>query len=147
MKATFLLRREHVALIARCESLLASGHADVPLEILRVDAAELRRALDEHMKVEEEVFYPACETVPELRDLVRQAREEHRSVRALLRELDGSTTALALLARVKLLAERFEEHVEDEEEDLFPRVRRVLGEARMEQLGVDLVRRRSLVPA
>ncbi len=147
MKATFLLRREHVALLARCESLLDAGHADVPLEVLRSDAAALRRALDEHMKVEEEVFYPACETVPELRELVRQAREEHRAVRTLLRELDGSTTAMALLARVKLLAERFEEHIEDEEEDLFPRVRRVLGEARMEQLGLELERRRALVPA
>lgn len=96
-------------------------------------------ALAAHSKIEETIFYPAAfseETEEELREAV----EEHLMAKRLINDLmKMSPDDPQYMSKIKVLKENIQHHVEEEEEELFPRVREqshddleVLG-ARMEQ--------------
>ena len=93
------------------------------------------RDLTVHAAVEEEIFYPAARTV--LKDLapVDEADVEHATVKALVADLERMKPGDDHYdAKVKVLGEYVRHHVKEEQETLFPRLRRtpldlaVLGE-------------------
>lgn len=93
------------------------------------------RELTVHARVEEEIFYPAARTV--LRDHlpVDEADVEHATVKALVAGLERAKPGDDHYdAKVKVLGEYVRHHVKEEQETLFPKLRRapldleVLGE-------------------
>lgn len=93
--------------------------------------------LVKHAEIEEQVFYPAVrEEVDGVADLVDEDLEEHHAAELLMDELDRmSAEATRYDAKVTVLIENVEHHMEEEEEDLFPEVRTQLSEARRRELG------------
>jgi len=101
----------------------------------KLGAAELRRMADElvaHMVIEEHVFYPRIRELD--KDLVKESFEEHAVARFEL--------ARALIAegeeqevRLGVLKELIEHHIKEEQEELFPKVRRGIPKAELEGLG------------
>ncbi|HEX8136779.1 MAG TPA: hemerythrin domain-containing protein [Pyrinomonadaceae bacterium] len=99
----------------------------------------LRTELDIHSQIEEEVFYPAIEELDETRALTLEAYEEHNVVKQLLDELDAlPVDDETWTAKLKVLHENVDHHVEEEETELFPLVRQVLTSEAIEELGVRL---------
>ena len=101
---------------------------------------EICAALSLHAAIEEQVFYPAVrsEVDGELDDVL-EAVEEHRLVKGLVSELDGmSGDEETYRAKATVLMELVRHHVEEEETEMFPRVRAVLGRRRLQEIGADL---------
>ena len=99
--------------------------------------AQIADALAIHAEIEEKIFYPESnEAVDDVEDLLREAVEEHLSVKRVLADLLGSGVDDEQFdARMKVLKEQIEHHVEEEEEELFPKVRKALDEETLEDMG------------
>lgn len=128
MKATTLLEKQHRK-VKTIFNKLEKGRGDA-LELL----TELSNDLAAHMTIEQEIFYPAVQRVDE--DLIREAYEEHALAEvALKRLLATAPDSPSFKARVVAAKELIEHHVKEEEEDLFPKVEKKLGEQRLNELG------------
>ncbi len=104
----------------------------------RVDPAMLRQIGDElvaHMVIEEHVFYPRIREL--LEDMTAESFEEHAVARfELARAMiaDGEHQK----ARLTVLKELIEHHVEEEEKEMFPKVRSKLSMDELDQLGTKM---------
>ena len=84
-------------------------------------ADQICKALTVHAQIEEEIFYPAAYAALEDDDLLDEAEVEHASAKALIAEIAASKVGEPLFeARVKVLGEYINHHVEEEEGELFP---------------------------
>ena len=78
-------------------------------------AEEICLELKVHTAIEEEIFYPACRGKIE-DDLVNEAYVEHDSAKLLINEIEaGGPEEDFYDAKVKVLSEMIEHHVEEEE--------------------------------
>ena len=101
--------------------------------------ARLKTALDVHANVEERIFYPALENKEEARDITLEAYEEHKVVKDLLGELESSNAPEDEWdAKLTVLKENVEHHVEEEEGELFSKARQALSKQEIEELGVEM---------
>jgi hemerythrin-like domain-containing protein len=116
---------------------------------MRADlVARIIEALSVHAAIEETVFYPAARAeVPATDDQVLEALEEHHVVKWTLSELDGLDPSDERYgAKVTVLIESVRHHVDEEEQELFPAVRKALGQQRLRELGTELVAARRSAP-
>ncbi len=98
--------------------------------------AQLKKELDVHARIEETILYPALKDPDETHDITLEAYEEHAVVKQLLAELDEmSKDEEEWGAKLKVLQENVEHHVEEEEGEMFPKARKVLSEEEVEDLG------------
>jgi len=134
MDAFELLKQDHKKvskLFSKIES--ASGQAKSEL------FDQLKAELDLHAHIEETVLYPALENTEEAREITLEAYEEHKVVKDLLGELANAADQNEEWdAKLKVLKENVEHHVEEEEGELFGKARKALGHERIETLGADL---------
>jgi hemerythrin-like domain-containing protein len=97
---------------------------------------QLKTELDVHAHIEETIFYPELEKADETHDITLEAFEEHRIVKQLLGELEEMDKGdEQWTARFTVLKENVEHHVEEEEGEMFPKARKVLGEEKAEIIG------------
>ncbi|HVW33714.1 MAG TPA: hemerythrin domain-containing protein [Acidimicrobiia bacterium] len=103
-------------------------------------AATIFEELNVHTKIEEEVFYPTISGCnDEIHDLVTEGLEEHHVVDTVMEEAQGLDPAdEAWAAKLKVLIENVEHHAEEEENELFPLVRKALDGAARTALGEQL---------
>jgi iron-sulfur cluster repair protein YtfE (RIC family) len=134
MDAFELLKQDHKKvskLFAQIES--AKGAAKTSL------FNQLKAELDLHAHIEETVLYPALENTDEAREITLEAYEEHKVVKDLLGELaNAGTPNDEWDAKLTVLKENVEHHVEEEEGELFGKARKALGQERIEELGAEL---------
>jgi hypothetical protein len=98
--------------------------------------AQLQQELDIHAQIEEAVFYPAIKQAAETREIVLEGFEEHHVIKMLLKELESMPVDTEQwTAKVKVLKENVEHHVEEEEEEMFQKARQVLSEEEINDLG------------
>ncbi len=98
--------------------------------------AQLKGELDVHAEVEEQIFYPAIKDAEETHEITLEAYEEHNVVKTLLAELDAEPKDTEeWKAKLTVLKENVEHHVEEEEEEMFPKARKVLDKELVEDLG------------
>jgi hypothetical protein len=91
-------------------------------------AEEICLELSVHAAIEEEIFYPACEGKVE-EELLKEAYVEHDGAKVLIAEIEagGEQSDEFFDAKVKVLQEQIEHHVEEEEkrmEGLFSQARK-----------------------
>jgi hemerythrin superfamily protein len=108
-------------------------------------AEQICLELSVHATIEEEIFYPACEGKVE-DDLLKEAYVEHDGAKVLIAEIEaGSEQSDDFFdAKVKVLREQIEHHVEEEEkrmEGLFSQARQAGLD--MDALGQQLARRKA----
>jgi hemerythrin superfamily protein len=103
-------------------------------------ASKIIDELRVHTTIEEEVFYPAVHKMSDkLADAVDEGVEEHHVVKILLEEIEGLEPASdQWSAKMTVVIESVEHHVEEEEEEMFPKVRSSSDSARREELGAQL---------
>ena len=86
-----------------------------------------------HAQIEEEIFYPACEGKIE-EDLLKEAYVEHDGAKVLIAEIEaGGPDDDYYDAKVKVLSEQIEHHVEEEEK----RMAGMFSQARKAGLDMD----------
>jgi hemerythrin superfamily protein len=111
--------------------------------------AEIIQELTTHTFIEETIFYPAArEGVPETTEEVLESVEEHHAVVWMLSELGGlDPSDETYKAKMTVLMENVRHHVEEEEQDFFPKVRSALGRRVLAQLGDQLEAAKKDAPA
>jgi len=104
--------------------------------------AKLEMEITIHTKIEEEILYPAFkEAGAKEQDIMYyEAKEEHRTVDSLvlpdLKNTDPSTPEFS--GRVKVVKELLEHHIEEEETEMFPQANKLLGKAKLDELGTQM---------
>jgi iron-sulfur cluster repair protein YtfE (RIC family) len=89
----------------------------------------LHRELDIHSQAEEKFFYSQLRGEQETREIILESFDEHKDVRKLLGELEAMDKGSAeWTAKLRTLRENVEHHVAEEENELFPRAKKVLQE-------------------
>ena len=98
--------------------------------------AKLKEELDIHARIEETIFYPAIKEAEETHEITLEAIEEHNVVKQLLSELEQLSVAdETWTAKLTVLKENVEHHVEEEEGEMFKDARKVLSTEQVEELG------------
>ncbi len=141
MDAIALLKKDHRTvedLFADFEKASGDGRKE---KIARQICLEL----SVHAQIEEEIFYPACEGKIEDEDLLKEAYVEHDGAKVLIAEILGGEPSDEFYdAKVKVLKEEIEHHVEEEEkrmEGLFSQARKAGLD--MDVLGEELAARKA----
>ncbi|HEY2630460.1 MAG TPA: hemerythrin domain-containing protein [Usitatibacter sp.] len=100
-------------------------------------------ALKVHMRIEEEIFYPAARAslFDDAQDMMNEAVVEHVGAKDLIEEIeDGRASDPMTRARFLVLAEHIGLHVREEESRMFPKLRR--SSMDMEEVGRQLAARK-----
>src|SRR3954466_5751849 len=118
--------------------LLESQHREVEKLFSQIEKAkdgakktelfeEIADKLAIHAAIEEHHFYPAVKE-KRTEDILLESLEEHLGIKRVLADLlDIDASDESFDAKIKVLKEQVEHHVEEEENDLFPKVKKVLG--------------------
>ncbi|WP_456302981.1 hemerythrin domain-containing protein [Streptomyces mirabilis] len=100
-------------------------------------ADQVIEELTTHTWIEKKIFYPAArEADPDTKDHVLGSIEEHHVVLWMLSELkDLDPTDERFDAKMTVLMENVRHHVEEEEKEWFPNIRKAMGRNRLTELG------------
>src|SRR6266545_1919302 len=98
---------------------------------------KITEELSVHSAIEEQVFYPAVrEAVETAEDEVLESLEEHHIVKWTLSELEKMDPQDERFdAKVAVLIESVRHHIEEEEGEMFPKVRAAVSRRRLADLG------------
>ena len=136
MDAIELLKADHELVRSLFKEFKEAKEAE-DTEGMRGAQERIFEELEVHTGIEEEVFYPEAQEVgEEAEELVKEGIEEHHVVDVLMgeiRELTPDDDAWA--AKMTVLIENVEHHAEEEEEELFPKLREAFGDERLDALG------------
>ncbi|MDQ2078507.1 hemerythrin domain-containing protein [Marinimicrobium sp. ABcell2] len=79
-----------------------------------------------YLTLKEEVFYPMISRVPSYLPQLDESIVEHFSLRAIMETLEGQSAGDPLFtAKVRTMRRHFTRHAEEEERQLFPKVRQL----------------------
>ena len=96
-------------------------------------AMQICMELKVHTQVEEEILYPALYEALDEHDLVDEAIVEHATAKELIAQIESMVGSDDLYdAKVMVLSEYIDHHVEEEEKEIFPKARK----ARMDLEGL-----------
>ena len=143
-------------------SLLSSDHAEVKQmfeeyrQLVEGNGNDDRRgelahqicsALSVHAEIEEDIFYPAMRENIDDELLLDQAEVEHESAKELIEQIEDMDPGDALFdARVLVLGEYVDHHVQEEENEIFPQAEK--SGVDLDELGAELAeRKRELMAA
>ena len=111
MDAIAMLKADH----RKVEELFAAYESATGDSKKQALADQICLELKVHTAIEEEVFYPACKGAIE-EDLLNEAYVEHDSAKLLINEIEAASPGDDFYdAKVKVLSEMIEHHVEEEE--------------------------------
>jgi len=148
MDALSLLIADHNrmrGLFARFKKAEDADQTDTASQLAQTIFTEL----EVHTTIEEEIFYPwAHDLADEIGETVDEGVEEHHVVKVLIEEIKGlKASSDQWSAKMKVLIENVEHHAEEEETDLFPKVRSHTNAADRDDLGALLDARKGKLGA
>ena len=138
--------------------LLQSDHAEVEQMFVQIESMPesdsrteliqgVIRELSVHAAIEEQVLYPAVrEALPDGEALVQEAIDEHQQVKetlAAIERADAPTERDQLLVTVM---SNVRHHVEEEETELFTKLRTSIGASELQEMGGKLAAAKKLAP-
>ncbi|MDQ6847537.1 MAG: hemerythrin domain-containing protein [Candidatus Dormibacteraeota bacterium] len=141
-----LLREDHRAVKKLFKEFSATGdraHAQ-----RRRLADRIITELSVHAGIEENVLYPrARATAPKLKDDVLEALEEHHLAKMTLAELQKMPASdERFAAKMQVLIESVNHHMEEEESQLFPKLRKAFSRDDLIVMGEDMRAAKRVVP-
>ncbi len=96
---------------------------------------QLYRELSVHAESEELTFYPAMREYEETEKFLDEAEEEHVDVKVMIEEMKSvSLSSPEFRERLTDLKEAVQHHVEEEENEVFPKVRQCMSAEELDQL-------------
>lgn len=137
MNAIDLLKADHEKIKGILSQLSESTDRAVKKRTELLEKLELEVSI--HTQLEEQILYPAYKAAggKAEAEMYYEAKEEHRTVDSLvLPDLKGTDpTSPEFAGRVKVIKELLEHHIEEEETDMFPHAKKILGKAKLDELG------------
>jgi len=127
----------HRTLLARIDETRSDGEERRTLfEAFRVEVTA-------HAAAEEESLYATMLANPDLREDAQHSVSEHKEIDDYLEELAGMDFASSdWLTRFRALRERYEHHIDEEEEEMFPDAAKDLSDAELARLAEVFKRRK-----
>jgi hemerythrin superfamily protein len=122
------------------EKLAKQGDEEGKVEI----AMQICDELTIHAQLEEEIFYPAAHEALKEHELIDEATVEHATAKDLIaqiRSMDGSEELYD--AKVKVLGEYINHHVEEEEGEIFPKARK--AKLDLEEMATEITARKEML--
>ena len=134
MDALELLENDHQKVLGMLEKLDQTTERAVKTR--DETFAKLRDELEAHTHVEENIFYPAVRDESKSNALTNAAYEQHHVAKILLDELGGlPVDSERWTAKLKVLKDSVEHHIEEEREQIFPEARNALTKEQLDDLG------------
>lgn len=132
MDALELLEEDH----ERVKELLSRLEKEKAAKARERLFTQVKQELEVHEAIEEEIFYPALQEHPKAKDIVLEAYEEHNVVDMVMAEIeaipfDDDTWS----AKLTVMKENVEHHIEEEEDQMFSQARQVFDEDELVELG------------
>jgi hemerythrin-like domain-containing protein len=144
--AIVILKQDHVEIRRLFREFERAGDGAVATKGKIVD--RILELLTVHTYIENEGMYPRVrELLPDLEDDVLESYEEHHVADVLCMEL--STMAPdneRFTAKTTVLIENVRHHMEEEEDEWFPKVREALGRTKLQELGAEMLELRDKAP-
>ena len=136
MKATELLKKQHREVKGLFRDVKKASDA----RSRRSGMDEIAAKLEAHMRIEEQIFYPAVQEIGTKKadEIVPEAYEEHHVAQLVLGELPQvDPKDERFEAKMTVLEELIEHHVEEEEKEMF-KLAEKLGTERLAELGDEM---------
>lgn len=137
MKATQLLKDQHREVKELFRQVQNTDDGEERRDLME----QITERLQTHMMIEEAIFYPAVQEVAnsgKSEEMLPEAYEEHHVVKLVLDELpDVDPEDERFKAKMTVLSELVDHHVQEEEKELF-KVAEKLGKDRLEELGAEM---------
>ena len=145
MNALNLLKKDHDSVRTLFSRFERTSKTD--LERRNDLLAQLRREIQIHSRAEEEIFYPALKALNgEGRQLVSQALDDHKDISDLLTQISRlKLTAKNFDDRFEALFEIVDQHVEEEEGEIFRFAEENCSEQQLEDLGRQIQERKRIL--
>jgi hemerythrin-like domain-containing protein len=139
MKATDLLKKQHREVKALFKKVEKSENARERRQLMD----QISQQLELHTQIEEEIFYPAVrESGKKAEEMIDEAYEEHHVVKLVLQELPQvDPEDERFEAKMTVLSELVQHHVEEEESEMFKIAEKGLGKERLTELGDEMAQR------
>jgi len=119
--AVALLKADHRAVEKLFGQFERARGEDRKQQIAQQICLELRV----HTQIEEEIFYPASREFLQDDEIVNEAVVEHQAAKDLIGEIEGMDPSDEMFdAKVTVLQEQIEHHVEEEEKEYFPQLQK-----------------------
>jgi hemerythrin superfamily protein len=111
-------------------------------------AKKILEELTVHTYIENEVMYPEVrKLLPDVEDDVLESYEEHHVADVLCMELAAmSPDDERFEAKMSVLMENVKHHMEEEEEEWFPKVREGLGRNQLQEIGAKMAELKKTAP-
>jgi iron-sulfur cluster repair protein YtfE (RIC family) len=130
-------------------SLLKADHEKVKSLFNKTESAseseqlslfkQIHEELEIHTHIEETILYPRLKEIEELKDITMEAVEEHHQAKVIMREISSlSDDSSKFEPKLKVLQEDIEHHVQEEEEEMFPKMQKIFSSEDLEALGAEL---------
>ena len=127
-------------------TFLKDEHAEAKAvfkKLEKADGAAARKLFDQlksmlslQEEMEETFFYPQLKKEEAAKDLILEAYQEHHVMDVLIDEISAlKPSDEAWEPKIKVLQENTEHHIEEEEGELFPKVRKIWDSDRRQQVG------------
>jgi hypothetical protein len=132
VNALELMKTDHDRLKELLEEALDTDEPAERSELLH----QMRSELMAHERMEEDVFYPALRKNAEAMEIVLEGYEEHHVIDLILDELlEVPEESEQWKAKLKVLQENIEHHIEEEEGEMFKKARQTFDKDALEELG------------
>ena len=145
MDAITLLREDHKLLRSLSQELADTTEEQV--EKRKSLLKRLETELKAHTTIEEEFFYPAfldaSDNIEDARK-VAEGIEEHRACdRKVIPDMHKADEgSIAYSGEAKVLKDYIFHHLKEEEEEMFPKVRELIGRTELQELGEKMLARK-----
>ncbi|MGW4094466.1 hemerythrin domain-containing protein [Nocardia sp. NPDC004750] len=144
--AIVLLRDDHKAIRKLFREFEKAGDDAIRTKANVVN--KIIQALTVHTYLENECMYPEVrKLVPELEDDILESYEEHHVADVLVSELAAmKPDDEHFTAKTTVLIENVDHHIDEEENEWFPKVRERLGRKQLQEIGARLQELRKKAP-
>jgi hemerythrin superfamily protein len=144
--AIVILKQDHKEIKALFKRFQEAGENATATKGRLVD--QIIEALTVHTYIENEGMYPDVrKLVPGLEDDVLESYEEHHVADLLCVELAGmKPEAERFDAKTTVLIENVTHHIDEEEQDWFPKVREALGRKQLQEIGARMLELKKKAP-
>jgi hemerythrin-like domain-containing protein len=144
--AIVILKEDHKEIRSLFKQFQAAGENATATKGKLVE--RIIELLTVHTYIENEGMYPQVrELVPDLEDDVLESYEEHHVADVLCVELAAmKPDAERFDAKTTVLIENVTHHIEEEEQDWFPKVRASLSRKQLQEIGAELLKLKESAP-
>ncbi len=141
--AIAILKADHAKVKKMFDAFEKTDDGEEKQELAKIICAELTV----HTTIEEEIFYPAAREALADEELFDEADVEHASAKDLIAQIEeGSPDDEKWNAKVKVLGEYIAHHVQEEHNEMFPKIRKTKLD--LKELGKELMaRKQELAPS